>query len=248
MAKLKLTFLSFLRYQRHLKQKILSHRFLEFGHQNLKHNYLKIWTNNGRAIFRDCSSSPYVRESMKVLDSRSQPLDSGSQHLDSGFQPFGFRIPTFWIPYQSGFRIPNHCGFWILVSGFQIPTAKICWIPDSLTWGEAVLLAIIRHIACSYCRSTHTVSRYPLDLTILPHQHFSLTQSSTPKNDQLQFSLSASQFAQMKVDWTIISHYITLIIFFLNGWENLHYELGIERVNSVESSGGKRQVTLWQSI
>ena len=31
--------------------------------------------------------------------------------LDSGFQP-------------SGVRIPNHCGF-------RIPTAKICWIPDS---------------------------------------------------------------------------------------------------------------------
>ena len=64
------------------------------------------------------SYSPYVRESTKVLDSGSQPLDSGSQHLDSGFQP-------------SGFRIPNHCGFRILVSGFRIPTAKICWIPDS---------------------------------------------------------------------------------------------------------------------
>ena len=48
-----------------------------------------------------------------------------------------FRIPAsgFRIPYQSGFRIPNHCGFWIL-SGFRIPTAKICWIPDSLTWGD----------------------------------------------------------------------------------------------------------------
>ena len=66
-----------------------------------------------------------VRESTKVLD-------SGSQHLDSGFQPFGFRIP-----YQSGFRIPNHCGFRILVSGFWIPTANICWIPDSLTWGDS---------------------------------------------------------------------------------------------------------------
>ena len=53
-------------------------------------------------------------------------------HLDSGFQSFRFRIPTFWISYQSGFRIPNHCGFRILVvSGFRIPTANICWIPDS---------------------------------------------------------------------------------------------------------------------
>ena len=42
--------------------------------------------------------SHYVRESTKVLDSGSQSLDSGSQYLDSGFQPFGFRIPTFWIP------------------------------------------------------------------------------------------------------------------------------------------------------
>ena len=70
------------------------------------------------------SISPYVRESTKVLDSGSQPLDSGS--LDSGFQLSGFRIP-----YQSGFWIPNHCGFRILVSGFRIPTAKVCWIPDS---------------------------------------------------------------------------------------------------------------------
>ena len=53
--------------------------------------------------------SPYVRESTKVLD-------SGSQHLDSGFQPFGFRIPTFWIPDS----IPK----WI-------PDSKPLWIPDS---------------------------------------------------------------------------------------------------------------------
>ena len=53
-----------------------------------------------------------VRESTKVLD-------SGSQHLDSGFQPFGFRIPTFWIPDS----IPK----WI-------PDSKPLWIPDSSVW------------------------------------------------------------------------------------------------------------------
>ena len=35
----------------------------------------------------------------------------------------------------------------------------------------------------------------------------------------------------MKVDWTIIFFLHHSIIFFLKGWENLHYELGIERVN-----------------
>ena len=71
--------------------------------------------------------SPHVRESTKVLDSGSQPLDSRSQHLDSGFQPFGFRIPAFWIPDsipKRWFRIPSHCGFRIPVSGFRIPTGK----------------------------------------------------------------------------------------------------------------------------
>ena len=88
--------------------------------------------------------SPYVRESTKVLDSGSQPLDSGSQHLDSGFQP-------------SGFRIPNHCGFRILVSGFRISTAKICWIPDSgfrillhgATWWLAIFWWLFREIYIS---------------------------------------------------------------------------------------------------
>ena len=55
-------------------------------------------------------------ESTKVLDCGSQPLHSGSQRLDSGFQPFGFRIPNFWIPDS----IPQ----WILDS-------KPLWIPDS---------------------------------------------------------------------------------------------------------------------
>ena len=64
--------------------------------------------------------SPHVRESTKVLDSGSHPLDSGSQHLDSGFQPFGFRIPTFWIPDS----IPK---WWI-------PDSKPLWIPDSSVW------------------------------------------------------------------------------------------------------------------
>ena len=67
-------------------------------------------------------------------------LDSGSRPLDSGFQLSGFRNP-----YHHGFRIPYlivDSGFQTIVdsgfqsSGFRIPTAKICWIPDSLTWGE----------------------------------------------------------------------------------------------------------------
>ena len=37
--------------------------------------------------------SPYVRESMTVLDSGFHAVDSGFQLLDSGFQLSGFRIP-----------------------------------------------------------------------------------------------------------------------------------------------------------
>ena len=59
-----------------------------------------------------CCASPDVRESTKVLD-------SGSQHLDSGFQPFGFRIPTFWIPDSIPKWIPDSKPLWILDSGFQ---------------------------------------------------------------------------------------------------------------------------------
>ena len=72
---------------------------------------------------------------------------------------FGFRIPTFWIPYQSGgFRIPNHCGF-------RIPTAKICWISDSLTWGDTVPplpthTPLLRHWLCPKYRS-HDSKRNP---------------------------------------------------------------------------------------
>ena len=68
-------------------------------------------------------SSPYVRESTKVLDSGFQPLDSGSQHLDSGFQPFGFRIPTFWIPDSIPKWIPDS-------KPLRIPDSSV-WIPDS---------------------------------------------------------------------------------------------------------------------
>ena len=67
--------------------------------------------------------SSHVRESTKVLDSGSQPLDSGSQHLDSGFQPFGFRIPTFWIPDSIPKWIPDSKPLWI-------PNSSL-WIPDS---------------------------------------------------------------------------------------------------------------------
>ena len=81
---------------------------------------------------------------MKVPDSGSQPLDSGSQHLDSGFQPFGFRIPTFQITYQSGFRI--------LVSGFRFQQH---WkfagfrIPDFLTWGDKMTASVCFSL-CNY--------------------------------------------------------------------------------------------------
>ena len=63
------------------------------------------------------TKSPHLRESMKVLDSGSQPLDSE-------FQISGFWNPChsgFRIPYHRGFRIPNHCRF-------RIP---VLWIPDS---------------------------------------------------------------------------------------------------------------------
>ena len=63
--------------------------------------------------------SPYVRESVKVLYSGSRPLDSG-------FQLSGFRNR-----YHSGFQIPNIVDSGFQSSGFRIPTAKICWIPDS---------------------------------------------------------------------------------------------------------------------
>ena len=73
-------------------------------------------------MFVNIPISPHVRESTKVLDSGSQPLPAS-----------GFWIPTLWIPdsnlLDSGFQ--NHCGFRIPVSGFRIPTTKICWIPDS---------------------------------------------------------------------------------------------------------------------
>ena len=92
--------------------------------------------------------SPHVRKSTKVLDSGSQPLDSGSQHLDSGFQPFGFRIPTFWIPDSiPKWRIPDSktivdSRFQSLDSGFQEQKLAGFRIPDSLTWGDFSLLLL----------------------------------------------------------------------------------------------------------
>ena len=78
---------------------------------------------SGKCMIKDFKCmhlSPYVRESTKVLDSGSQPLDSGSQHLDSGFQPFGFRIPTFWIPDSIPKWIPDSNSKNLLDSGFRI--------------------------------------------------------------------------------------------------------------------------------
>ena len=69
-------------------------------------------TSDALQLYFLTTCSPYVRESTKVLD-------YGSQHLDFGFQPFGFRIPTFWIPDS----IPK----WI-------PDSKRLWIPDSSLW------------------------------------------------------------------------------------------------------------------
>ena len=71
-------------------------------------------------------------------------------HEGPGFRipASGFRIPTFWIPelihtiVDSGFHTIVDSGFQAIVdsgfqsSGFRIPTANICWIPDSLTWGD----------------------------------------------------------------------------------------------------------------
>ena len=53
----------------------------------------------------------------------------GSRIPASGFWISTLRIPDSNL-LDSGFLTnPNHCGF-------RIPTANICWIPDSLTWGE----------------------------------------------------------------------------------------------------------------
>ena len=65
--------------------------------------------SNENALVWTCNISPSLalfqyfvpcKRSTKVLDSRSQ-------HLDSGFQPFGFRIATFWIPGSIPKWIPD---------------------------------------------------------------------------------------------------------------------------------------------
>ena len=91
--------------------------------------------------------SPHVRESTKVLDSGSQPLDSGSQHLDSGFQPFGFRIPTFWIPDS---KTIVDSGFQSLDSGFQ---------QQKLAGFRILLHGAISDIPCSNCNSFKCATR-----------------------------------------------------------------------------------------
>ena len=85
-------------------------------------------------IVRVRKVSPHVSESMKVLDFGSRPLDSG-------FQLSGFRNPYIvdsglHTIVDFGFQTIMDSGFQSLDSGFRIPTAKLCWIPDSLTWGE----------------------------------------------------------------------------------------------------------------
>ena len=80
---------------------------------------------------------------LSCKDPRSYDVNRTCQRIHEG--P-GFRIPAsnfldsgFWI-LDSGFRIPYHSGFRFQTivdsefqsSGFRIPTAKICWIPDLL--------------------------------------------------------------------------------------------------------------------
>ena len=84
--------------------------------------------------------------------------------LDSGFQPFGFWIPTFWIPDSIPKRwIPDSktivdSGFQSLDSGFQQQKLAGFRIPDSLTWGEHILIgrwSIMRMPDMHWSRGDH---------------------------------------------------------------------------------------------
>ena len=81
---------------------------------------------------------PHVRESTKVLDSGSRPLDSS--FLDSGIHTIvDSRFHTI---VDSRFQTIVDSG--LQSSGFRIPTAKNCWIPDSLTWGKELVSSRFR--------------------------------------------------------------------------------------------------------
>ena len=73
----------------------------------------------------------HVRESTKVLD-------SGIQHLDFGFQPFGFRIPTFWIPDSILKWIPDSKPLWIQDSDSKnLPDSGFSYMGrDIPAWGD----------------------------------------------------------------------------------------------------------------
>ena len=139
--------------------------------------------------------SPYVRESTKVLDSGSQHLDSGSQHLDSGFQPFGFHIPTFWIPDSIPKWIPDSKPLWI-------PDSSL-WIPDSnsqnlLDSGFRILLHGATHKCkfiiiqihvkiCSFNELGITISRVRSKLTVHPLEHWSTLVPVRAKRSSARF-------------------------------------------------------------
>ena len=67
-------------------------------------------------IYRVCMDTLRIAPCKRT----TKVLDSGSQHLDSGFQPFGFRIPTFWIPDSIPKWIPDSNSKNLLDSGFRI--------------------------------------------------------------------------------------------------------------------------------
>ena len=118
------------------EQTILEKLFLEIPY-SLRVSLITVHTlekmAEGRGGGTPIHCSPHLRESMKVLDSRSRPLDSR-------FQLSGLRNPYysgFWIPNHCGFRIPYHSGFRILVLwifGF--------WIPYSLTWDDIAYTSV----------------------------------------------------------------------------------------------------------
>ena len=74
----------------------------------------------------------------KALDSGFQAVDSGFQvldfgclwNLDSGLIPVVSSIQDIFLELNSGFQSP----------GFQIPQAKMSWIPEYYnTWGDIMI-------------------------------------------------------------------------------------------------------------
>ena len=95
-----------------------------------------------RTVFHRLSPTVHDRRPEPYIAAPSKRIHEGPGFWipASRFQisASGFWIPTLWIPnsnlLDSGFhtKAPNNCGFRIL-------TAKNCWIPDSLTWGDIYL-------------------------------------------------------------------------------------------------------------